>query len=416
MGGALTVGVSREPDRRRAAARCSRTAAQAGRLNVINWGPAPGAPDFWRRVLTDPNIFWLADPERVRGLDGRLRHRPRPDAASAHRGDAAGEPAHAVAHAHRHARHAAHLSRHRRRALHVLRPASRAAAASRPTRSFRSSSARPCRSSCAASCSPPSCSPPSTRRSARSPPPSSPTSTGRCSSRAERAPLSAGVARRRGRLRRRSWPLLAWGFSFFDRFLWLAFKIAGVTFGSLLGRLPARTRHARARQPGQRGGDGRRWRLVNLVLLVLAEMRRDRPRLVLARHHGHRRGPCCSPGSWRPLLDRRRPVARGAYRPRAVDIGLGEPRAVIADDARVRLRAGLISLVVSVVLLGAKYTGLSADGLDGHPVRRARVHRQRGRRGVRRWAASSSRGAPPIATIPTATARSSSSRRRSRAG
>src|SRR5262249_61391702 len=28
---------------------------------------------------------------------------------------------------------------------------------------------------------------------------------------------------------------LAYGFSFFDRFLWLAFKIAGVTFGSLLG-------------------------------------------------------------------------------------------------------------------------------------------------------------------------------------
>jgi SSS family solute:Na+ symporter len=37
-----------------------RTAAEAGRLNLINWGPAPGAPDFWRRILTDPNIFWLA--------------------------------------------------------------------------------------------------------------------------------------------------------------------------------------------------------------------------------------------------------------------------------------------------------------------------------------------------------------------
>ena len=31
-----------------------------GRLSVINWGPAPGDPDFWRRVLTDPNIVWLA--------------------------------------------------------------------------------------------------------------------------------------------------------------------------------------------------------------------------------------------------------------------------------------------------------------------------------------------------------------------
>jgi SSS family transporter len=36
------------------------TAAEAGRLNVINWGPAPGAPDFWRRVLSDPSIVWLA--------------------------------------------------------------------------------------------------------------------------------------------------------------------------------------------------------------------------------------------------------------------------------------------------------------------------------------------------------------------
>src|SRR5438445_142683 len=36
------------------------TAFLAGRLSVINLGPAPRAPDFWRRVLTDPNIFWLA--------------------------------------------------------------------------------------------------------------------------------------------------------------------------------------------------------------------------------------------------------------------------------------------------------------------------------------------------------------------
>lgn len=37
-----------------------RTAAEAGRLNVINWGPAPDAPDFWGRVLSDPSIVWLA--------------------------------------------------------------------------------------------------------------------------------------------------------------------------------------------------------------------------------------------------------------------------------------------------------------------------------------------------------------------
>ena len=35
-------------------------AGQAGRLSLINWGPAPGDPDFWRRILTDPNIVWLA--------------------------------------------------------------------------------------------------------------------------------------------------------------------------------------------------------------------------------------------------------------------------------------------------------------------------------------------------------------------
>ncbi len=35
-------------------------AGGAGRLNVVNWGPAPGAPDFWPRVLTEPNIVWVA--------------------------------------------------------------------------------------------------------------------------------------------------------------------------------------------------------------------------------------------------------------------------------------------------------------------------------------------------------------------
>src|SRR5439155_2419938 len=34
-------------------------AGAAGRLNLVNWGPAPGASDFWRRILSDPNIVWV---------------------------------------------------------------------------------------------------------------------------------------------------------------------------------------------------------------------------------------------------------------------------------------------------------------------------------------------------------------------
>jgi SSS family transporter len=35
-------------------------AGGAGRLDMVNWGPAPGDPDFWARTFTDPNIVWLA--------------------------------------------------------------------------------------------------------------------------------------------------------------------------------------------------------------------------------------------------------------------------------------------------------------------------------------------------------------------
>ena len=36
------------------------TAGAAGRLNVIDWGPAIGAPNFWSSLLTNPNIVWVA--------------------------------------------------------------------------------------------------------------------------------------------------------------------------------------------------------------------------------------------------------------------------------------------------------------------------------------------------------------------
>jgi SSS family transporter len=42
------------------AAAIAQVAGAAGRLNVINWGPAPGDADFWRRLLTDPSIVWVA--------------------------------------------------------------------------------------------------------------------------------------------------------------------------------------------------------------------------------------------------------------------------------------------------------------------------------------------------------------------
>lgn len=37
-----------------------RIAEQAGKLQVLRWGPAPTAPDFVQRWLTDPNIVWVA--------------------------------------------------------------------------------------------------------------------------------------------------------------------------------------------------------------------------------------------------------------------------------------------------------------------------------------------------------------------
>ena len=42
------------------AATVARVAGEAGRLSLVNWGPAPGDANFWRHVFIDPNIVWVA--------------------------------------------------------------------------------------------------------------------------------------------------------------------------------------------------------------------------------------------------------------------------------------------------------------------------------------------------------------------
>jgi solute:Na+ symporter, SSS family len=66
---------------------------------------------------------------------------------------------------------------------------------------------------------------------------------------------------------------LAWGFSFFDKILWLAFKIAGVTFGSLLGVFLLGLLTTRPVVDWANVAAMIAMALVNLALLVLSEMK-----------------------------------------------------------------------------------------------------------------------------------------------
>ena len=59
VAGALTLGfVVSQVDG--GAAAIVQLAEAAGRLRIVDWGPAPGAPDFWTRLASDPNIVWVA--------------------------------------------------------------------------------------------------------------------------------------------------------------------------------------------------------------------------------------------------------------------------------------------------------------------------------------------------------------------
>ncbi len=111
-------------------------------------------PRAGRRRLLAPRALRsqhrLAGPaQRPRGLDRRLRHRSRPDAAPPDGRDAQAEPAHAGPHPARHPRHPGHLPRASAPASSPTTPSTRARGCRAPTRSSRSSSAPRCRRSCA---------------------------------------------------------------------------------------------------------------------------------------------------------------------------------------------------------------------------------------------------------------------------
>jgi Na+/proline symporter len=67
--------------------------------------------------------------------------------------------------------------------------------------------------------------------------------------------------------------VIAYAFSFFDGILWLAFKIAGVTFGSLLGVFLLGLLTRRRVADGANVAAMITMALVNLTLLVLSEMK-----------------------------------------------------------------------------------------------------------------------------------------------
>jgi SSS family transporter len=247
------------------------TAAEAGRLDLINWGPAPGTPDFWRRILTDPNIVWLAV---LNGLVGSMaafgtdhdlmqrlltvetRRESQRTLALTPLGTLATLLIYLSIGAGLYAYYAQHPAAGLPRPDEIfpffIRTAMPELLRGLMLAAIVLASIDSPLGSLAASFVTDIYRPLLVRGRSE-----------RHYLRVSRAAVAAfGLAL----------ALLAWGFSFFDKILWLAFKIAGVTFGSLLGvfllGLCTRVRADRANVLAMVV-----MALVNLVLLVLSETR-----------------------------------------------------------------------------------------------------------------------------------------------
>jgi SSS family solute:Na+ symporter len=247
------------------------TAAEAGRMRVINWGPAPGDPDFWRRILTDPNIVWLAvlnglvGSTAAFGTDHDLMQRVLTvETRRASQRTLALTPLGTVATL------AIYLSIGA--GLYAYYAQHPAAGLPRPDEIFpffiRTAMPEMLRGLLLAAIVLASIDSPLGSLAASfvtdvyRPLLAQDRSEAHYLRVSRAAVVAFGLAL----------ALLAWGFSFFDRILWLAFKIAGVTFGSLLGvfllGLVTRVRANRANVVAMVV-----MALVNLVLLTLSELR-----------------------------------------------------------------------------------------------------------------------------------------------
>jgi len=111
-------------------------AGNAGKLQVFNWGPAPGLAEYLRGLLSDPNIFFSGDFERLFWVHGGLRDRPGTHAEAAHGGNQASQPENHAADPHRQFSGDGHFPLYRRLPLCLLCPAARPAFAGQAGQNF----------------------------------------------------------------------------------------------------------------------------------------------------------------------------------------------------------------------------------------------------------------------------------------